>query len=164
MVTGRASEIAKLYPNKRLIIHYTQPHYPYLGKTGRKHFDTVETPNLEAAIRASDEEITPDTVRQAYAENLRLVLDAVEPLLTELTGKTVITADHGEYLGERLFPLPGRQYGHPVGIYTETLVRVPWHVYFSGPRKSIVTGEADADMRPEEKDVNKRLRNLGYRV
>lgn len=164
LVTRRATEVVERYPHKRLIVHYTQPHYPYLGEVGRKHFGATETPNLEAAIRAVDGEITPDIVRRAYRENLRLALDAVEPLLEDLSGKTVVTADHGEYLGERLLPLPGRQYGHPAGIYTDTLVRVPWHVHTSGPRKDIVADETETRAEVTQDVVDRRLRNLGYRV
>lgn len=38
-VTDRAIDAAKRYPNKRLIVHYLQPHYPFIGPTGRWVFD-----------------------------------------------------------------------------------------------------------------------------
>jgi len=53
-------------------------------------------------------------VRNAYRENLELVLNYVKQLVAEIpSGKIIITADHGEWLGE-----DGR-YGH-------ALMEVPW--------------------------------------
>jgi len=41
-------------------------------------------------------------VWEAYNENLDIVLTEIEALLDELDGKSVITADHGNLVGERL--------------------------------------------------------------
>lgn len=163
-VTERAREIDAEYPNKRLVVHYTQPHFPYLGETGRTYLDVPDTPNLETAIRRSDADVTPAVVRRAYRENLDLVADSVSTLLATLSGRTVVTADHGELLGERLLPpLPGRQYGHPAGVYVSPLVTVPWLVVDAGDRKRVVDAEAD-DAGDVDADVDRRLRDLGYRV
>ncbi|WP_227374919.1 hypothetical protein [Haladaptatus halobius] len=37
----------------------------------------------------------------------------------------VVSADHGEFLGERLFPTPVQIYGHSDGVYMEEFVKVP---------------------------------------
>lgn len=159
-VTDTAIEAADRYPNKRLVVHYMQPHQPYLGPTGRRleHdgalYRTVRKNHLDRA----------DVVR-AYRENLVLVLDEVERLVDELDGKTVVTADHGELLGERQRPLPVRYYGHPDGVYVSELLTVPWHVYESETRKEVVAEVPVESNRDADDDgVEDHLRALGYRL
>ena len=64
-----------------------------------------------------------------YTYNLEIALGWVGKLVKELSGRIVITADHGESFGEKLHPLlPIKIYGHPRGCYIEPLVKVPWLV------------------------------------
>jgi hypothetical protein len=51
-------------------------------------------------------------------------------------------------------------YGHPEGVYTEHLVKVPWLVYESGERKEVVA-EASTDSELVE-GTEERLKDLGY--
>jgi hypothetical protein len=158
--TCRASE---RYPNKRLLIHYLQPHFPFLGPTGREEFDLDRLNFQWTDIATGEIETDLDVVRTAYRENLELVLPHVDTLLQELQGKTVVTSDHGQMLGERGFPIPVRGYGHPPGIYNEALTRVPWHEHVDGPRKEIRAGEPVSDRDDvNEAVVSDRLRQLGY--
>jgi len=69
----------------------------------------------DLAFRFGDEKL-----RQAYEENLKIVLSYVAQLLEKLSGKIVVTADHGELLGEE------GVYGHPVGHHVRPLMEVPW--------------------------------------
>jgi hypothetical protein len=157
-VTEHALDAAEQYPNKRLLVHYVQPHYPFIGPTGEEHFDPTAT--LKEVSREYD--VTSDLLAQAYRENVELALDEADRLLQSLSGKTVVSSDHGELLGERLFPIPLRAYGHPMGIYMEELVKVPWLVHESGDRKEIV---AEAPTERDEVDddaLEEQLRNLGY--
>lgn len=109
--------------------------------------------------------ISDGRLYRAYRENLEAVLPAVERLLSELDGRTVVTADHGQLFGERLFSIPIRKYGHPPGLYPEELVKVPWHVFDEGPRREIVSeerpGKSSRDTEDEEL-ARERLRDLGY--
>lgn len=162
-VRERTLDAAKQFPKKRLLVHFIQPHYPFIGPTGRKHFD-LDSLNFQwkDAI-TGDLGISDETLRQAYRENFELVLPSVEQLLSELSGKTVVTADHGQMFGERLFPLPIREYGHPSGVYTDELVKVPWHTFDPGPRREIVAEEAVTSVEEENEQLaEERLRNLGY--
>jgi len=59
-------------------------------------------------------------LRQAYRENLEIVLSHVAELCNELPGKILITSDHGELLGE------GGLYSHPCGCRHPLLVEVPY--------------------------------------
>lgn len=157
MVADAAREYADSHPNKRLLVHFVQPHTPYLGATGER-FD----PRLPLGDIPREYDVSDATIERAYRENLSLVLEEVEGLLADLQGRTVVTADHGELLGDRLGPLPVRDYGHPDGIYLPELVTVPWFVSTNGPRKRITreepTGTADVDRAT----VEAHLRDLGY--
>lgn len=164
-VAEAALDAAEQYPNKRLLVHFMQPHYPFIGPTGREHFDLgrLDFQWEDAAVGSLG--IPDDVVRRAYEENLDEVLPAVERLLARLDGRTVVTSDHGQMFGERLFPIPIREYGHPPGLYAEELVKVPWHVLDEGPRREIVAGEpeAESDAETDDSDVaRQRLRELGY--
>lgn len=158
-VTTAAREAAAEYPNKRLIVHYMQPHQPFLGPTGR---EISYKDGFMATMEDTD--TSRATVRQAYRENLDIALESVSNLLPDLEGKTVVTADHGEVLGDRLAPLPIRYYGHPNGIYCSQLVKVPWNVIGADSRKRIREGEPDEDQAPDQDEIAEKLENLGYRL
>lgn len=152
------------YPDKRLLVHFLQPHYPYLGPTGREHFDNDSLDFFNRVLNG-EIEVDDDILRRAYRENLEAVLPSVERLLESLGGRTVVSADHGEMFGERAFPLPMREYGHPSGIHTEELTKVPWLVFENGPRREIDAGRADEAESTDDVEtdvVEQRLRDLGY--
>ncbi|WP_458206770.1 hypothetical protein [Haladaptatus sp. NG-SE-30] len=157
-LTEAALDAAEKYPDKRLLIHYVQPHYPFIGPLGREHFDATD----ELHEIGEKYGLQNGLVRRAYEENLDLVLDEVETLLTELQGKTVISADHGELLGERMFPTPIRTYGHPDGVYMDELVKVPWFVTQNGERKTIRSEPPEEVEEYEDSAVEQQLRDLGY--
>jgi hypothetical protein len=154
------------HPRKRLLVHYLPPHHPFIGPTARDHLPDVEAQSndLFERIQRGDVDISDADLRQAYVENLDRVLPEVEQLLDELEGRTVVTADHGELLGDRTGPVPITDYGHHVGLYADELVEVPWLVHESGERREVVaetpTGREDID----ENVVDQRLRDLGYKI
>lgn len=166
-LTEQALEAAEKYPNKRLLIHYIPPHEPYIGQTGQEKIDFHLTPvDIPDKIQ-SDPSLSRDLIRKAYIENLDIALGEVEQLLDSLPGKTVVSADHGELLGEHLPPLPLSHYGHMGGVYHDELVRVPWHIHVNGERKEIVAEEPkqrSALGMNDGRDVEKHLEDLGYRV
>lgn len=157
-VTNATRQIAKRFPDKRLVVHYMQPHKPYLG-ANRECF-TYEG-GLGTTMQASD--ATDRQLRTAYRSNLELVLEAARKLVRTLDGKTVISSDHGELLGERLPPSPFRTYGHPSAVYADTLVTVPWHVVSEGPRKETRADPPVEDADPiDSQQIETRLKDLGY--
>ncbi|MFP8954769.1 hypothetical protein ACLI4Z_17660 [Natrialbaceae archaeon A-arb3/5] len=159
-------EAADRYPNKRLIGHFLQPHYPFIGADdlNTTAFGEEENaPDIWNALRTGDLEASPGEVWESYRDNLEIALPVVRELLDELSGKTVVTSDHGNMIGERTFPVPISEWGHPPGIYTDELVAVPWHVFENGDRREIVDGSTDsATDRIESDVVEDRLRQLGY--
>jgi hypothetical protein len=131
-VTNAALETLKSFPEKRMIIHYMQPHHPYIADkellemddgtyrgfedigTGRK-----QTTPLKLVKRG---ELPIERVKKAYEENLKAVMREVRRLERELPGRVILTADHGEAFGEHGI------YGHRGDLRIEALVKVPWVV------------------------------------
>jgi len=157
-------DAAEQFPNKRILAHFLQPHYPFLGETGKTAFDLDRLDFRWDDVATGKLDVPDEILERAYEETLEAVLPSVERLLSALQGRTVVTADHGQMLGERLFPLPIREYGHPVGLYCEELVRVPWHVSDNGPRREITAESSSERTGTDTGDslVDDRLRQLGY--
>jgi len=168
--TDYALQAHERYPNKRVIVHYLQPHYPFIGAEdlNTRTFGQDESAlDIWGNLMRNNLDVSTERLWSAYEDNLRLTLDAIEPLLTTVDGKTVVTADHGNMIGERSRPIPIREWGHPVGVYTDQLVKVPWFVSERGPRRTIVAGDAEGEERDDERaipetTVEDRLEDLGY--
>lgn len=168
------------YPNKRLIVHFMQPHRPYIGPTGhdlREDFDLdgfnrtlayedSESERAETAFSARVErgEIPIPQLRRAYRENLDIVLEYAEELVEELSGRTVISADHGEMLGERITRFTRPKFGHsPEYFKNRELYVVPWLEVDSNDRRTITADEPKEIDRGSDEEVEDRLRALGYK-
>jgi len=165
-MASRTREAVEEYPNKRVVAHFIQPHIPFIGEMGEKYESELGTSPWKAKVRG-DLNISDEILWQAYMENLDAVLDEVTDLLNHLPGKTVITADHGQLIGDRGFPIPMKDYGHPTALYYDELVKVPWHVSQKGDRKRITKGaEATEDTEQTGRELNqkakKHLEHLGY--
>jgi hypothetical protein len=173
--TDYALRAAERFPDKRLLVHYIQPHYPFVDAPIDidDAFDP-ETPDFWRRVLVGDLSYDPALLREAYVENLRRALPAVRRLLDGRRGKTVVTSDHGNLLGERAFPVPIREWGHPASLWLPALTRVPWLVTVSHPRPDItsdppatgVSLSTSAEDRPavDEEALDEHLRNLGYRT
>lgn len=173
-VTLAARAAHDRYPEKRLIVHFMQPHYPFIGPTGRElthrgyhlEHDGELPPSVWRVLQygyEGYEDVTHDRVWNAYIENLEIVLEHVDELLDTLVGRTVISADHGNLLGERVWPIPARAYGHPKGLRAPELVEVPWHVIEDEERKFVVSEPPINAAERVDGDVEAQLKALGYR-
>jgi hypothetical protein len=161
-VIDAAMDAAEQYPNKRLLVHFIQPHYPFIGPTGQEHFDLDSLDFWDRVLRG-EVDIPDDVLWNAYEENLEVVLPHVETLMEALDGKTVVSADHGEMIGERSSPIPMTEYGHPSEVHTDSLVTVPWLVYHNGDRRDVRAEESTVSMAKEDHEVvEDRLKDLGY--
>lgn len=163
-VTKAAKRVHEQYPNKRIIVHYMQPHIPFIGDRGLEIQKRVGERNVWNPLRDDESPISVDEVWEGYNDNLDFVFEYVSDLLHSISGQVVISADHGNMVGERQLPLPTKQmYGHPWGVYTEELVKVPWYV-IEAERRTIteeppVTSEAEGY---DNKFIKTRLESLGY--
>ncbi len=176
VVRDRALEAAETYPDKRLIVHFNQPHAPFVGETRleSRGMDAIrqtalgeDGPDPRNRRRTPFEmlgagEVTYDEVWVAYRSNLEVAFPAVRTLLDELEGLTAVTADHGNAMGERAWPFPLRVYGHPLGILIPALTEVPWHTFQNGDRKETTAEAPEARDRVVDEETNERLRMLGY--
>ncbi|HHQ44669.1 MAG TPA: hypothetical protein ENN13_00850 [Candidatus Altiarchaeales archaeon] len=153
-------DVKDKYPRKRFVLHYIQPHKPYIGSVyskfivGRSFADVYRGPDKRFSISLKifladlirdwfgfemllrfKKFIHSSTlcqterigmfegmagVRKAYSENLNLVLDEVSKVVERMEGNVLITADHGEYLGEN------RLYGHGQYPRKPPISDVPW--------------------------------------
>ncbi len=122
----------------------------YLGMGPASPMDAVRRAGGDAALRA------------AYEENLRIVLERVADLLPYMAGRIVVTADHGEHLGE------GGRYSHRGRTTSPYLLEVPWLVIEKASAEKDAGAEASA-ARPravysddDRKKIEERLKDLGY--
>lgn len=212
-----AQRVKDNYPSKRLIVHYLQPHAPYLGyqphafgfprfeigrgqplvgmqswrnhsffevslvkllavlikPVSRKHglfgrsllWKICELLNLPpvSPMDATRRKFGDTGLRRAYVQNLKIVLEHVTKLVECLSGVIVITADHGECLGER------RRYSHLEACRDQLLLEVPWLVVKGGVARKRLPSEEKSHaytyINPEKQQaekIKKRLRELGY--
>ena len=115
-VNQAALKTKKDYEDKRMIIHYLQPHEPWIGKSKLKENFYLKKNLRGAHIKKPN----LSKAKKAYKDNLKLVLKYVSDLVKNLDGKIIITADHGESFGEKLI------FEHFSGVYTKSLTEVPW--------------------------------------
>lgn len=161
LMTDLLIEACDKYPNKRIVGHYMQPHCPFLGSMGG---DTVpETPWSQHLLK---KKIDVDSLEQAYIENLNYISPHLQTVFEQVDDKIVVTADHGQLLGERVSPIPIREYSHPAGMYVPELVEVPYQVR-EGTNRRRVTSEPpvvhESASASDEHDVDDLLEQLGYR-
>jgi len=118
-VTDRGIDIIRDGGHERTILHYTQPHRPYLASGFFESRDLREYETKPFAYLRGGGDYR--TVWEAYLNDLRWVLDDVTILLQNIEAETVvISADHGEAFGEY------GVYGHSAGSVHPHVRRVPW--------------------------------------
>lgn len=162
-ITDRAIHHHRKHSPDQMLVHYMQPHAPFVGEKSTdyqvsvEHFsDSVETVEQRTPWELlRDGKLTEDEVWEAYLDTLRLALDSVETLLENISADTVvISADHGNGMGEWGI------YGHPRKTPTASVRQVPW----------VKTSATDTEeYSPEEYDTDEiddlreeQLQSLGY--
>lgn len=158
-ITDRAIQTWRETSTDRMIIHYMQPHHPFVGSEiqtslSPEGFGEMGRESVWELLRRG--EVSREEVWRDYRANLQYVLDDVSRLLENVTAdRVILTADHGNALGE--FGL----YGHYRNVPLSAMKRVPWcettaenirQEEFGGA--SVSTGEPN--------DVEQRLEDLGY--
>lgn len=162
-----ARKILDKHPEKRHVIHFIQPHYPFIDSNIDDDFRTVTRDDnnqmdIWEALFSNKAQIDPNKIWNSYQNNLQLVLLEVKELLNGDLGKVVITSDHGNMIKEESFPLPITEWGHPIGIYTPELIEVPWIEIEVESRKEITSGRAYEGKEVDEDVIEDRLQDLGY--
>lgn len=123
----------KFFADTRKIIHFIQPHRPYLDAYSFNKFNWFIR---EIYKKVKNEEIQNLFLRafykmfgniwykehqKKYKHNLKRVLSTLPPLTESLEGKIIISADHGQCLGEY------NTVGHPGKNY-DVLREIPWFI------------------------------------
>jgi len=122
-----AKTARKLFPNKKIIVHLMQPHYPFvnsdLEKGGIRPDLDHQKEDFSLWQKAEMGDYQQEKLWKAYRRNLEFIMDEVEGHVEGLEGKIVITSDHGNLVGENGL------YGHPaLNKSVKQLREVPWDV------------------------------------
>lgn len=158
-VTDRAIAAGRQRNDRRTIVHYMQPHHPFVPEPmdrgiPRNEFSSTPWDNVWHKLRRG--EVDRSEVWRGYRRNLEYVLDSVATLLDNFEAETaVITADHGNLLGEY------GVYAHPDYVPIRALKRVPWCVTTARDTGTYDPGTGVDDVT-EDTSVADRLRHLGY--
>jgi len=116
----------------QIVVHYAQPHVPYIGDTEilpweggsdkniQERLDDGTQPTIKFYEMIRKGEISNKKLQKAYEDNLRYALSEVVRLVQRINCPVIITSDHGEHLGEK-----GR-YLHKTD--SNILRRVPWFI------------------------------------
>lgn len=194
-VTTIALRALSQFKGKRFIIHYVQPHYPYIilrqlrirERSRRNHkfshfvwkaalkvfgYPFGNTLTNLFGIDGTDEaavakRIGLEAFRIVYEKNLALVLESVAELVEHLQGKVIVSADHGELLGEY------GKFAHWPNLDYPELHEIPWfvvsdsHIRVSRPTTTIARDTESKEKVPahsqeDEELIQKRLEALGY--
>ena len=146
----------------RMIVHYMQPHWPYVTDPVMYGFDptniTGETSTENPFDKQNRGELSREEHFDRYLDNLEFIVDRVrETLLRAIDAESVVlTADHGTLFGE--YGL----YKHPANMPMRGIRRVPWVT---------TTAEDDGRYDPEpdlvsaesvDAERDQQLRDLGY--
>lgn len=128
-VTKAGIDAIKRYPNKRVIVHYMQPHYPFIGEKGNNmgspiHDGFFGKKKKTVWEQLGDGELSEEELKEAYYENLEIVLGEAEKLVSHMEGKTVVTSDHGNVYGKRIGL--SKVYGHGYGWSDKEVAKVGW--------------------------------------
>lgn len=175
-IANVTAEVYHEYPHKRILSHFMQPHYPFIGEKGDKigghagfeHSYRIVTegegrqdnPNVWDLLERG--ETSRELVWEAYRENLELALPHVQFLLDKFEEKSVVTSDHGNFLGEKPYSFALPLYGHPRGIRHSIVSKVPWLVVDNNARKDIIEGSSSKYHSTNSAVVSERLSDLGY--
>ncbi|MFC7070816.1 hypothetical protein [Halobaculum lipolyticum] len=155
-VADRAREVVKQYPSMRHVVHFLQPHYPFVFADSdllEGHEPSHEGLGWTIWDSLREGRISHEDCWRAYQQNLEGVLEVAMDLATDLPGRTVITSDHGNAMGEKPWWSPVELYNHPHDVWHPVLYEVPW---------AVIDGTNTSEGGDESDSVQDRLAALGY--
>lgn len=157
-ITDAAISLAREQDADQVIVHYMQPHAPFTThpelQTGPSADDWADAADKSVWMRVQQAEVPLENAKNAYRDELAMVLEEVELLLNNVDAETaVVTADHGEAMGESGI------YGHARGVAIDALRVVPW-----ASTTAVDSGEHTPEDHRSQLEGNQtdRLRDLGY--
>ena len=162
-VTKRGIAVGREHEWDRLMLHYIQPHAPYISDA-IKYGDELSEIESKPMWALRSGQIGRATGWEMYLDNLRTVLDSVGKLLENLDAEDVIlTADHGESFGEY-----GGKFGHIDGYPAPQVRKVPLATTTATDNETVVPNskyyrDSGFDSpRENEEELREHLEDLGY--
>jgi len=112
--------------DRKYLVHLIPPHLPYIGNEGKNFLEKFEWPHDSRHLTHSIYDIVTkygceygwEELWEYYIENLKISLNSIFYYIPFIKGRIILTADHGEIIGPKL-------YGHGKDGYSE-LKYVPW--------------------------------------
>lgn len=157
-LTDRAIDYGRTGNPDRLVIHYMQPHLPHINGelnislTG----DGVGWSGGNPWVMIESNERNSQATVEAYKNNLSPVIKDVNLLLENIAAeKVVVTADHGNFLGEN------GNWGHHKRYARDPAVRqVPWWELSANDESTHISN--DYDHQKDAVSRSDQLEALGY--
>lgn len=163
-LTDQAISLSRDISPPQMIIHYMQPHYPFITEPELcngidiDRFGELPWDNIWERLQKG--EVEKNKVWRGYRKNLSYVLDEIEILLNNIDAeKVVITSDHGNAIGEWGI------YGHPIHMPLKVLQTVPWIETSASDSGTYTPDQSQSNVSTKQTDpsVKSRLLQLGYR-
>lgn len=160
-ITDRAIALHRRIDPKRMIVHYMQPHPPFVPYSGVDSAE-VTAPDHNMSGRSveelAEEGYSRDELYDFHVNNLRYVLDDVDLLLSNINAdRVVISADHGQALGE------GGKWGHPGASTLDCLRKVPWVVTSASDSEQYQPDLGNQQQTYINQSTEEKLFSLGYK-
>jgi hypothetical protein len=164
-ITDAAIHYGREHEPDRMIVHYMQPHYPFLEDLD---IGCGVKPRTFGEVNVSKQpwdelllgDVTEEELWTAYKDNLRYVMDEVSRLTENLDAESaVITADHGNGMG-RFNSEDLGVYGHQPGIAVNSLRKVPWIEVSAADTEEYFPGDPQENSDYEREEI---MRALGYK-
>lgn len=157
-VTDRAIQVNRKADFDRLVLHYFQPHSPWVANALEEDRDLKEYEDDWWGYLTETGDV--ESVWEAYLDDLRYVLDDVEILLENIDADRVaISADHGEAFGEYGI------LGHKNGSLHPKVRNVPWAITDAEDTGNYEPEIEEPDAsRTSREDLNEQLEALGYKT
>jgi len=117
-------DLQKEYDGKKFVVHLIPPHLPFIGKEGKKFLEKLGAYGNEYNVYRTVEKYARkngwDEIIKYYCESIIEVLNRIEKYIPKMKGNIIITADHGEIIGEN------NCYMH--NIRSDEILIIPWMV------------------------------------
>ncbi|WP_159900215.1 hypothetical protein [Salinirussus salinus] len=137
-VTNAAIKVGRTTDFDRYVVHYMQPHAPFITRTNQNNREAVELSYpakdcREPWYQVMRGELESSKLHELYLDNLRYVLEEVNKLCQNFDAKeAIISADHGNGVGYNGL------YGHPARVEIKSLREVPWASVQAADRQTIM--------------------------
>lgn len=138
----------------RVVAHWLQPHEPFLAPTATITGGGATQTNVWKGLQQGRYDV--DEVWQSYRANLEWALDSVFEVLKSVDADVLITADHGNAMGEIGI------FGHPFGYPQPAVRRVPWVTTRATKLTNPDTAGVLESERTTDASVEDQLAALGY--